>query len=139
MEKYFKNSLMNLVFGIIIIMYLLFIIPICFVFEFETHVMLLTLIGGISPFILYFIVGFYWVFQSISIDEAGISFYLLRRKLADIKWDEIESIELKYFKIGHYSIKLKNKNKYYNFNATKKLKSLMESHAPKELSCIIHN
>lgn len=44
-------------------------------------------------FILFFLLGFYWIFQKVVIDNEGIKISLLNRTLKSLRWDEIISIK----------------------------------------------
>ena len=43
---------------------------------------------------LYFLFGFYWIFQQVIIDEQGISIVLINKVIKSCKWTEVDSIEL---------------------------------------------
>ena len=42
---------------------------------------------------LFFLIGFYWIFQKVSIDESGIKIFFINKIIKEFKWKEIESIE----------------------------------------------
>ena len=44
-------------------------------------------------FILFFLLGFYWIFQKVVIDNEGIKIVLLGKTLKHVNWNQIESIE----------------------------------------------
>lgn len=44
-------------------------------------------------FILFFLLGFYWIFQKVVIDNEGIKIVLLGKTLKYVEWNKIESIE----------------------------------------------
>lgn len=133
MKKHFKNSCKNLVFLIVSCIYLLIIMPIYFCFNLELHVVVILIFALLSPFFLYFMIGFYWVFQMISISKDGITFYLFNKIIDKLKWDDIEEISVKNFRIRTYLIKKKNENRYYNIDSTKSIDTLMSMYATKEV------
>lgn len=42
---------------------------------------------------LFFLIGFYWIFQKVSIDESGIKILFINKIINEFKWKEIEPIE----------------------------------------------
>ena len=44
-------------------------------------------------FVLYFSVGFYWIFQKVKIDESGIEITLLNKTIRKVKWENVERIQ----------------------------------------------
>ena len=133
MKKYFKNSCKNLVFIFVSCLYLLIILPCHFYFEFDSKITSIIILTLLSPFILYFLIGFYWAFQKITINDEGIQFYLLNKKIRKLSWDSVEHITINKLKLKTYLIKEKGKNRYYNIDATKKIELLINNYAPKEL------
>lgn len=51
------------------------------------------LIISISLIVLFFLIGFYWIFQIVSIDESGIKILFNSRIIKQLKWEEIDTIE----------------------------------------------
>lgn len=133
MKKYFKNSCTNLVFIFVSFLCLLIILPCYFCFDFNLKTTCIIILILLSPFILYFLIGFYWVFQKVSINDEGIQFYLWNKKIRGLSWDSVEHITINELRIKTYLIKEKGKNRYYNIDATKKIELLINNYAPKEL------
>ena len=48
---------------------------------------------SLSLIVLFFLVGFYWIFQIVSIDESGIKIFFVNKTIEQVKWEEIKSIE----------------------------------------------
>ena len=42
---------------------------------------------------LFFLIGFYWIFQMVSIDESGIKILFINKIIKQLEWKEIEIIE----------------------------------------------
>lgn len=42
---------------------------------------------------LFFLIGFYWIFQIVYIDESGIKILFKSRIVKQLKWEEIDTIE----------------------------------------------
>ena len=51
------------------------------------------LVAPLSLFILYFLIGFYWIFQKVIIDDNGIRIILINKIIKECKWYEIDIIE----------------------------------------------
>lgn len=132
-KRYFKNGYRNLIFLLISLVNLSIVIPVCIFLELYITETVIIATVFLSPFILYFLVGFYWVFQTVSIESFGIVFYLCKKKIIEIPWNEIQNITISNYKVTTYSVKMKEKNKYYSFDSTKEIEVLMEKYAPKEL------
>jgi hypothetical protein len=43
--------------------------------------------------VLYFSVGFYWIFQKVKIDESGIEITLLNKTIRKVRWENVERIQ----------------------------------------------
>ena len=54
----------------------------------------LALYSTLIVILSFFFLGFYWIFQTVEIDEAGIKVYFLSKTLRDISWKQIESIRI---------------------------------------------
>lgn len=136
-KKYFKNSLQHLAYlSCTILIDLLIIITfstITGMTNASIKEMLWLVIGVSCPYILYLLIGFYWVFQKILIDEEGIHVYLFSHKITDYKWKDIEDAEVVYVKIGRYSFKKYNSNAYLRIDASKSIKNKIDMYAPQEV------
>ena len=51
------------------------------------------LIISLSLIALFFLIGFYLIFQIVSIDEHGIKILFKRKIVKQLKWEEIDTIE----------------------------------------------
>ncbi len=51
------------------------------------------LIIALSLIALFFLIGFYWLFQKVIIDEKGIKIIFINKVLKKYKWEEVEIIE----------------------------------------------
>lgn len=93
-NKFYKNLYHTLSFFIPI----LILIIILFIFYIELpngekkHGWIL-LVLAFSLVNLYFITGFYWIFQKVIIDENGIKIVLFNKIIKETKWKEIETIK----------------------------------------------
>lgn len=72
--------------------------------------------------VLFFIIGFYWVFQIVEIDENGIKTKILNKTIRNISWDSIT--EIKYASVMRnpaYVLKIKNERNL-NLDSRKQIK-----------------
>lgn len=51
------------------------------------------LVSPLSLIVLFFLIGFYWIFQKVIIDEMGIKIILLHKIIKESKWKKIDAIE----------------------------------------------
>ena len=51
------------------------------------------LIISLVLIVLFFLIGFYWIFQMVSIDESGIKILFINKIIKQLEWKEIEIIE----------------------------------------------
>lgn len=92
---------------------------------------LLLIAGVLISF--YFIIGFYWIFQIVEIDEKGIKIKILGKNIRNVKWDDI--IEIKYASVMRnpaYVLLIKNE-KNINLDSRKSIKNAMIYYAPKAM------
>ena len=78
----------------------------------------------------YFIIGFYWIFQTVEIDEKGIKIKILGKNIRNVKWDNM--IEIKYASVMRnpaYVISIGNE-KNLNLDSRKSIKKAMIYYAP---------
>ena len=62
--------------------------------------------------ILFFVIGYYWIFQKIIIDEKGIRVMLVNKIIQEIAWNDICTItEENFMKNPAIAIMLKNGSK----------------------------
>ena len=64
------------------------------------------LIISLSLIFLYFLIGFYWIFQKVIINEHGIKIVLFSKIIKVCKWEEIDIIEEAYI-MKNPAIKIK--------------------------------
>lgn len=67
-------------------MEVIFVLPIFYIF--------LWIMFGVGVIVLlYIFIGFYWLFQTVTIDDSGIFIYFFHKVVRKVSWKEIESIE----------------------------------------------
>ena len=93
-NKFFKNLFQLLsTLGGILIVYIICIFGYIASLKYESDLGWIILVAPLSLFILYFLIGFYWIFQKVIIDERGIKITLLNKIIKERKWNEIDIIE----------------------------------------------
>ena len=82
---------------------------------------------------LLFLIGFYWIFQKVSIDESGIKIFFINKIIKEFKWKEIESIEnTNIMRNPAIRIKTFNGNEI-NLDKRKSIIKLIEIYLQKEI------
>lgn len=77
--------------------------------------------------ILYFLIGSFWIFQKIIINDDGLKIVILNIVLFSCKLEEIEFYSItNVMKNPSVSIKVTNRNKMINIDKKKKLLSILE-------------
>ena len=93
-NKFFKNLFQSLsALGGILIVYIPCIFGYIESIKYESNLGWIMLVAPLSLFILYFLIGFYWIFQKVIIDDNGIRIILINKIIKECKWYEIDIIE----------------------------------------------
>lgn len=73
--------------------------------------------------LLFFIIGFYWIFQIVEINSSGIVVKLFNRVIRSIRWEDVEDIRYaNHFRNPVYNIIIKE-NKILYLDYRKKIKN----------------
>lgn len=93
-NKFYKNLFQSLsALGGILIVYIPCIFGYIESIKYESDLGWIMLVAPLSLFILYFLIGFYWIFQKVIIDDNGIRIILINKIIKERKWYEIDVIE----------------------------------------------
>ena len=93
-NKFDKNLFQSLsALGGILIVYIPCIFGYIESIKYESDLGWIMLVAPLSLFILYFLIGFYWIFQKVIIDDNGIRIILINKIIKECKWYEIDIIE----------------------------------------------
>ena len=80
---------------------------------------LLMFVAGVV--VLFFVIGFYWIFQKIQIDEKGLHVKISRKTVRTILWSDVVCIEAKtVMKNSAYVVIVRNQ-KRLNLDRRKKI------------------
>lgn len=87
----------------------------------------------LATLLLYLVFGFKFIFQSVIIDERGISVCFFKKTLQRFRWTDIASIQKSSFaKIRSYKIVLQNENFIY-LERRKAIKKAIETYYSREV------
>ena len=93
-QKFYKNLFQTLsCFSVIMIFEIFLLIGFFDSLSYKQNFGWILLIISLSLIALFFIIGFYWIFQTVSIDESGLKILFISKIIKHIKWKEIDTIE----------------------------------------------
>ena len=93
-NQFYKNLFQSLsALGGILIVYIPCIFGYIESIKYESDLGWIMLVAPLSLFILYFLIGFYWIFQIVIIDDNGIRIILINKIIKERKWCQIDIIE----------------------------------------------
>ena len=93
-HKFYKNLFQTIsYFAVIIVFEILLLVGFFASLSYGQNFGWILLIISLSLIVLFFLIGFYWIFQRVSIDEGGIKIYFMNKIIKQLKWKEIDIIE----------------------------------------------
>ena len=93
-HKFYKNLFQTIsYFSVIMVFAITLLMGFIASLSYEQNSGWILLLISVSLIILFFLIGFYWIFQIVSIDEGGIKIYFMNRIIKHLKWEEIDIIE----------------------------------------------
>ena len=93
-HKFYKNLFQTIsYFAVIMVFEILLLVGFFASLSYGQNFGWILLIISLSLIVLFFLIGFYWIFQKISIDEGGIKIYFMNKIVKQLKWEEIDIIE----------------------------------------------
>lgn len=93
-QKFYKNLFQTIsIFLAIIFVDVFLLIGYFESLSFEHSSGWILLVISLTLIILFFLIGFYWIFQTVLIDETGIKIVLTRKTLKEVKWEEVDMIK----------------------------------------------
>jgi len=106
-HKFYKNLFQTISYFSVIMVFEFFLLIGFFTsLKYEHNNGWILLIISLSLILLYFLIGFYWIFQKVIINEQGIKIVLFSKIIKVCKWDEIDIIEEAYI-MKNPAIKIK--------------------------------
>ena len=93
-HKFYKNLFQTIsYFAVIMVFEILLLVGFFASLSYGQNFGWILLIISLSLIVLFFLIGFYWIFQRVSIDEGGIKIYFMNKIIKQLKWKEIDIIE----------------------------------------------
>ena len=93
-HKFYKNLFQTIsYFSVIMIFEIFLLIGFFASLSYGQNFGWILLIIDVSLIALFFLIGFYWIFQRVSIDENGIRIWFMNKIVKQLKWEEIDIIE----------------------------------------------
>ena len=93
-HKFYNNLFQTIsYFAVIIVFEILLLVGFFASLSYGQNFGWILLIISLSLIVLFFLIGFYWIFQKVSIDEGGIKIYFMNKIVKQLKWEEIDIIE----------------------------------------------
>ncbi len=93
-HKFYKNLFQTMsYFSVIMILEICLLIGFISSLNYEKNFGWILLIISLSLIVLFFLIGFYWIFQMVSIDENGIKISFMNKIIMELEWKEIDTIE----------------------------------------------
>ena len=93
-HKFYKNLFQTIsYFSVIMIFEIFLLIGFFASLSYGQNFGWILLIIDVSLIALFFLIGFYWIFQRVSIDENGIRIWFMNKIVKQLKWEEIDTIE----------------------------------------------
>ncbi len=101
--------------------------------DFESNNGWYLLVIALALIVLFFGIGFYWIFQTVEMDEKGIRTKLFRKTIRTVSWEKVTDI--RYTGVARnsvYAISIENE-KNLNLDARKSIKKAICHYAPQAL------
>lgn len=93
-HKFYKNLFQTIsYFAVIMVFEILLLVGFFVSLSYGQNFGWILLIISLSLIVLFFLIGFYWIFQKVSIYESGIKIYFMNKIVKQLKWEEIDIIE----------------------------------------------
>ena len=93
-HKFYKNLFQTISYFSVIMVFEIFLLIGFFAsLNYEHNFGWVLLIISLCLIILFFLIGFYWIFQKVFIDENGIKILFLNKIIKQYDWKEINIIE----------------------------------------------
>lgn len=128
-NKFYKNLYQSISFFSVILVFVFFLL-LGFISTLgcENNGWILLLVAA-SLIILYFFVGFYWIFQMVEINDNGIIIKFFGKEIKAIHWEDVVNISYgNVMRNSSYTVVSKNGNKI-NLDSRKGIKELIKSYA----------
>ena len=93
-HKFYKNLFQTISYFSVIMLFEIILLAGFFTsLKYEKNFGWILLIIAVSLIALFFLIGFYWIFQKVTIDENGIKIIFINKIIKQLEWKEIDVIE----------------------------------------------
>ena len=93
-NKFYKNLFQTIsYFAVIMVFEILLLVGFFASLSYGQNFGWILLAISLSLIVLFFLIGFYWIFQIIYFDESGIKILFKNRIVKQLKWEEVDTIE----------------------------------------------
>lgn len=93
-NKFYKNLFQSIsYFSVVMIFEIFLLIGFFASLNYDSNFGWILLIISLTLMVLFFLIGFYWIFQKVIFDEKGIKIVFINKIIKDYKWIEIDTIE----------------------------------------------
>lgn len=134
-NKFIKNLYQIISFSVVIFVFVFFLLLGFFEsLRHGTNNGWLLMLVALFLVLLFFIIGFHWIFQKIEIDEQGIKVLLFRKLQKKILWESVESISLKNVMRNPAYVLQIRMSKNLNLDKRKSIEEAIRCYAPKTLT-----
>lgn len=132
-HKFYKNLFQTISFFSVIMIFEIFLLIGFFAsLNYVDNFGWILLIISLSLIVLFFLIGFYWIFQKVLIDESGIKILFINKIIKQFEWKEIDTIEETNF-MRNPAIKIKNFNGLeIHLDKRKSIINVIEKYSKKE-------
>ena len=133
-QKFCKNLFQTIsYFSVVMVFEIFLLMGYSASLSYEQNFGWILLIISLSLIVLFFLIGFYWIFQVVSIDESGIKIFFISKVIKQFEWKEIDTIEeSNIMRNPALIIKTFNGNKIY-LDKRKKIIKLIEIYSQKKI------
>lgn len=133
-HKFYKNLFQTIsYFSVIMIFEIFFLIGFFASLNFEQNFGWILMILSLSLIVLFFLIGFYWIFQKVSIDESGIKIVFISKIIKQFEWKEIDTIEATNI-MRNPAIRIKTFNGFeIHLDKRKKIIKVIEKYSQKKI------
>ena len=108
-NKFYKNLYQSIsCFATLLIFVFFLLLGFCISLQYENNHGWILLLTAVSLIVMFFIVGFYWMFQKVEVCNTGIKITLFRTVIRDVKWEDVVEITaVSLMRNPAFSIKIK--------------------------------
>ncbi len=94
-QKFYKNLFQSIsYFSVIMLFEIILIAGYLVSLKFENNTGWILLIISFVLISLFFLIGFYWIFQKVNFDENGIKITFINKIIKECKWTDVLDIEI---------------------------------------------